>query len=84
MSKELSIVVSALNEEKNVRNLFQRLTSALDKNRIDGEIVFLNNHSTDRTGPFADAFAKKSSGLCISTSRGLDPSAGPTTPVPSS
>ena len=59
MGKALSIVVSALNEEKNVKTLFQKLTSILDKHKIDGEIVFLNNHSTDKTGPLADAFAKK-------------------------
>jgi len=59
VKKELSIVVSALNEEENVRNLLQRLTHVLIKYKIEGEIIFLNNHSIDRTGELADAFSKK-------------------------
>jgi dolichol-phosphate mannosyltransferase len=58
-SKDLSIVVSAFNEEKNVPGLLKKLTSVLDTHRINGEIVFLNNHSTDRTGHIADSFSKK-------------------------
>lgn len=57
--KDLSILVSAFNEEKNVTRLLQRLTSVLDTQRITGEIVFLNNHSSDRTGELADIFSKK-------------------------
>ena len=56
---ELSIVVSALNEEKNVTNLLQRLVAVLDNQKIKGEIIFLNNHSTDKTGEIADTFARK-------------------------
>lgn len=56
---ELSIVVSAFNEEENVKRLFQMLSSVLDKYHINGEIIFLNNHSTDKTGELAASIAKK-------------------------
>ncbi len=56
---ELSVVVSALNEEKTVRSVLEQILKVFDKYKIKGEIVFMDNHSTDKTGYLADQVAKK-------------------------
>jgi len=56
---ELSVVISALNEEKTVENVLKMILSIFDKNKIKGEIVFMDNHCTDKTGELADKIAKK-------------------------
>jgi dolichol-phosphate mannosyltransferase len=58
-NRELSVVISALNEEKTVQNVLKKVLSVFDKNKIDGEIIFMDNHCTDRTGELADQIAKK-------------------------
>lgn len=58
MKPFLSVVISALNEEKTVTTVLQTVLGVLDQYKINGEIVFLNNHSTDNTGALADAVAK--------------------------
>src|SRR3989338_3070268 len=57
--KELSMVISAFNEEKNVENLFKKLINALNKLGINWEIVFINNHSTDMTGELAEHISRR-------------------------
>ncbi len=56
---ELSVVISALDEEKSVKNVLRRVLEVFDKHHIAGEIVFMDNHSQDRTGDLADQVAKK-------------------------
>lgn len=56
---EISVVISALNEEKTVKNVLIKVLGVFDKNKIDGEIIFMDNHSTDKTGNFADKVSKK-------------------------
>ena len=45
----LSVVVPCLNEEHNVRPLYERLAAALDGAGIDWELIFSMDPSTDRT-----------------------------------
>jgi len=59
MKPFLSVVISALNEEKTVTSVITRVLEVFDKHKINGEIVFLNNHSTDKTGELADKIARK-------------------------
>lgn len=56
---DLSVVISALNEEKTVQKVLKRVLGVFDKHKINGEIVFMDNHSTDKTGALADQIAKK-------------------------
>lgn len=56
---EISIVISALNEQKTVQNVLTKVMGVFDKYKINGEIVFMDNHSTDKTGVLADKFSKK-------------------------
>ena len=56
---ELSVVISALNEQKTVENVLKKILQVFDKHTIDGEVVFLDNHSADKTGKLADEVARK-------------------------
>ena len=56
---QLSVVISALNEEKTVQDVLRGVLAVFDKQRLDGEVVFLDNHSTDCTGELADELASK-------------------------
>lgn len=56
---DLSVVISALNEEKTVQNVLSKVLGIFDKYKINGEVVFMDNHSTDNTGYLADNVAKK-------------------------
>ncbi len=58
MNPELSVVISALNEEKTVENVLKTVLAVFDKHRINGELIFLDNHCTDQTGDIADKIAK--------------------------
>ncbi len=59
MKSELSVVISALNEERSVEQVLRGVLSIFDECKIKGDIIFLNNHSTDKTGKIADSVAKK-------------------------
>ncbi len=59
MATELSVVISALNEQKTVQSVLRQVLAVFDKHKISGEIVFMDNHSTDNTGILADSVAKK-------------------------
>ena len=56
---ELTVVISALNEEKTVQNVLTKVLGVFDRRKINGEIVFMDNHSTDNTGHLAERIAKK-------------------------
>ena len=56
---DLSILMPALNEEKNVREAIDATLRAFDDFGIDGEIIVVNDGSTDRTGEIvAEAIAR--------------------------
>ncbi len=59
MKPELSVVISAFNEEKTVESVLEKVLKVFDSYKIDGEIVFMDNHSTDKTGEFADKIAQQ-------------------------
>jgi len=46
---EVSVVIPVFNEEKNLRNLYERLTHVLHKLRRPYEIIFVDDGSTDNT-----------------------------------
>ena len=59
MQPEISVVISALNEEKTVQNVLTKVLGVFDKHKINGEVVFMDNHSTDKTGDLSDKIASK-------------------------
>ena len=62
---ELSVVISGYNEEQFVEQVLMGVLSFFDKNGIDAELIFLNNHSTDKTGELADEVGKKDGRLRV-------------------
>ena len=54
---ELSVIVPCLNEEENLALLVARIEQVLAQGKIHGEIVLVNDGSSDATGPMIDALA---------------------------
>jgi dolichol-phosphate mannosyltransferase len=65
MKPELSVIISALNEEKSVKEVLEGVLNFFKLMKINGEIIFLNNHSTDNTGEIADFISEKNSELKV-------------------
>ena len=47
--QKVSIIISAYNEEKNINPLYLDLCEVLSEIKLDSEIIFVNDGSTDRT-----------------------------------
>ncbi|TSC77520.1 MAG: dolichol-phosphate mannosyltransferase, partial [Parcubacteria group bacterium Gr01-1014_24] len=45
----ISVVIPTLNEEGNIKPLVGRLADALEKRGAEYELIFVDDHSTDRT-----------------------------------
>jgi dolichol-phosphate mannosyltransferase len=56
---EVSVVLPALNEEKTVGAVIDRILSVFDGGGIAGEIILVDGFSRDRTGAIADAIADR-------------------------
>jgi glycosyltransferase involved in cell wall biosynthesis len=61
----LSIVVPAYNEEQTLATLVDRLVQTLKENSITGEIVIVDDGSTDETGRMAEELSKKHSNIRV-------------------
>lgn len=59
--RKLSVIAPCYNEEGNIRELVARLKSVFAYKQIDGEIILVNDRSTDGTGALIDALAAEDS-----------------------
>jgi len=59
MSGMLSIVVSVYNEELSLQRFFEVISGVLNSNRIDYELIFVNDGSVDQSGVILSALALK-------------------------
>src|SRR3972149_1254665 len=58
MKPHISIVIPVYNESKNLKQLFDRLTTTLDKIGKTYEIIFTNDGSKDNSGEILEGFYK--------------------------
>ena len=71
---DISLFIPAYNEEENVAPLVDKIAKTFSDNRINGEIVFVNDGSTDRTGEEAEKAAARHDFMKVvhhRTNRGL-------------
>lgn len=59
MKVEVSIIIPTYNEMGNITELVRGVFSVLEKSRIKGEVVIVDDNSPDGTGKIADQLAKK-------------------------
>ena len=57
--KELSIVIPAYNEQKNVRLLYDKLKEVLYSMKVGYEIIYIDDGSTDKTFNELEVIQKK-------------------------
>ena len=69
MSK-ISIVVPFHNEEKSVKITILAISSFLKRHRLDGEIIAVNDRSTDNTGKYLKILQKSVTKLRIIDRKG--------------
>ncbi len=87
MKCQLSVIAPCYNEEKNIRELVRRVTSTFDKGNILGEIVLVDDGSTDGTGDLLreiaqthsnirTVFHQNNKGIAVAWESGLQTSSG--------
>jgi len=60
MQLTISVIMPALNEEKNIEDAINSTLEAFKVNNIDGEIIVINDGSKDKTREIVEAYQKKS------------------------
>ena len=58
-SRLLSIIIPIFNEEKNIELVLDEMSLFLEKNKINYEIILVNDGSTDRTEIICKNYLKK-------------------------
>jgi phenylacetate-CoA ligase len=87
MTRQLSVIAPCFNEEANVVALVSRLLAVFDRWKLAGEVVLVNDCSTDATGRIIDTLAAQHSeviaihhrhnrGLAAGWQTGLDAASG--------
>ena len=66
---DISVIIPALNEEKNIQDAIYNTLQGLEDYEINGEIIVVNDGSTDKTGELVKEIMKKDKGLAIKTSK---------------
>jgi glycosyltransferase involved in cell wall biosynthesis len=54
----ISIVVPTFNEEQNLKEIYSRVTAVMPKYKVDYELIFIDNASTDSTIPILRELAR--------------------------
>lgn len=63
--KNLSVFFPLYNEEGSVEDIVEKAVRILNKEKIDYEILLVNDGSTDKTGQIADELSKKNSNIKV-------------------
>lgn len=62
---KLSIIIPTYNEKENIKILLTNLKEEFDKNKIDGEIIVVDDNSPDGTGIILDDLKNKYDNLAV-------------------
>ena len=65
MSSKISIVIPAHNEEENLVPLVDSIINLRRKQRLNYEVMIVDDNSTDKTGKIADSFSRKYKGIKV-------------------
>ena len=65
MKNNVSVIMPSLNEEKNITNAIKDVLYAFDKLNIEGEIIVVNDGSTDKTQLIVNELIKSYSNIKI-------------------
>jgi glycosyltransferase involved in cell wall biosynthesis len=68
--KDLSVVIPAYNEQKNVRLLYNKLKEVLTSMKISYEIIYIDDGSTDKTYIELEGLQKKDQNITVIKFRG--------------
>ena len=58
-NSRVSVIIPALNEEANIHDSVMDVIRAFDKLNINGEIIVVNDGSTDQTGAIVERLSRK-------------------------
>lgn len=64
-SKEVSIIIPCLNEEKGIVFCLEEVIGTIKKNNLDAEIIVIDNNSTDGTARIVSDYQKKFANLVL-------------------
>ncbi len=59
MRKDISVIIPAYNEEKNIRSAIEAIQDILQKTRLNYELLVFDDGSQDQTGPIIDEMAPR-------------------------
>ena len=59
MQYKISVIMPGLNEEENVSEAVENVVKSFNQLDVSGEIVVINDGSTDRTGEIAEDLIRK-------------------------
>lgn len=62
---DLSLIIPTYNEKDNIQKLINEIQKELDKNKIDGEIIIVDDNSPDGTGKIANQLKEQYSNLRV-------------------
>lgn len=62
---EVSIVLPAYNEEKNIPEVIKKSLTAFQENGYKGEVIVIDDGSSDRTGKLADEIARNTASVKV-------------------
>ena len=61
----LSLVIPTYNEKENIKKLIEKIQQEFKKNKIDGEIIIVDDNSSDGTGDIVEKLKRKQKNLKV-------------------
>ncbi len=62
---KLSLIIPTYNEKENIQELIRKIQKEFDENKIDGEIIIVDDNSQDGTGNILEELKKKQNNIKV-------------------